>query len=197
MAVSLVVTSCKDSNPSDAASAAVQPSKKLSKAEIDKALMDYATAGEMHRWMAKMDGIWDADIKSWVYPDSPAMYTKGVAVYKMSPDSLHQESVHRSDMGAMKFEGRSVMGYDNVKKVFVSTWYDNMSSGIMVMEGTYDPVKKVFTSRGRCVDPTAGSEVEMREVVTYTDDNNFHMEMYSTRDGRETKTMELTAKKRK
>jgi hypothetical protein len=197
LALSIITISCKNEKASDAAAASVQPSKKLTKDEIDKAMMAYATPGEMHKWMAKMDGTWDADMTMWMYPDSPAMHTKGIAIYKMNPDGLHQESVHTADMGPMKFEGRSVMGYDNVKKAFVSTWYDNMGSGIMVMEGSYDEPTKTFTSTGKCVDPTKGGEVEMRETVKYIDDNTFQMEMFCTQDGKETKAMELTAKRRK
>jgi hypothetical protein len=198
MALSFVALSCKnETSPSDAAAASVQPSKKLSKAEIDKAYADYATPGDMQKWMASSDGTWDADITMWMYPDSPAMKMKGVAVYKMNPDGLHQESTHTGDMGPMKFEGRSVTGYDNTKKVFVSTWYDNMGSGIMMMEGTYNDQTKTLKLKGRQVDPTQGKEMEVKELVKYIDDNTMHMEMYCEMDGKETKTMELTAKKRK
>ena len=197
MALSFVALSCKDSaKPSDAATASVQPVKNPTKAEIDKAMMDYATPGENHKWLASMNGTWDADMTMWMYPDSPAMHTKGVAVYTMNPDGLHQESVHTADMGPMKFEGRSVMAYDNVKKVFVSTWYDNFGSGIMISEGTYDAATKTYTAKGKGVDPVQGKEVEMREVTKFVDDNTMQMEMFCTKDGKETKAMELTAKRR-
>ncbi len=42
------------------------------------------------------------------------------------------------------FEGMSLMGYDNAKKVFMSSWVDNMGSGIMQMEGTWDPNTKTI-----------------------------------------------------
>jgi len=199
MALSLLAVSCKnEEKPSDvAAAAAAKPAKKLTKEEIDKAWMDYATPGDMHKWMSAMDGTWDSDMTMWMYPDSPAMKTKGVAVYKTALNGLYQESIHTADMGPMKFEGRSTMGYDNVKKVFVSTWYDNMGSGIMMMEGTYDNKTKTFTSTGKGVDAAQGKEVDMKEIVKYPDDNTVQVEMYSIQDGKETKTMELTAKRRK
>lgn len=196
IALSLFTAGCKDQKASDAAGSLTEPTKKFTKAEIDKAFADYATPGDMHKWMATMNGIWNADMTMWIYPDSPAVHTKGVAVYTMSNNGLHQQSVHTSDIGGMKFEGRSVMGYDNVKKMFVSTWYDNMGSGIMNMEGTYDAETKTYSARGKGVDPIQGKEVEMREVVKFTDDNTMQMEMYCTKDGKETKTMELTARRR-
>jgi hypothetical protein len=100
-------------------------------------------------------------------------------------------------MMGMPFEGKSTMAYDNFTKKFISSWVDNMGTGVMTMEGTYDNKTKTLTSKGKMVDPTAGKELDVREVVTIIDDNTQKMEMYCTKDGKEMKTMEMIAKKRK
>ena len=41
-------------------------------------------------------------------------------------------------MMGMPFQGMSTMAYDNGKKTFMSTWIDNMGTGILETEGTYD-----------------------------------------------------------
>lgn len=201
MALSLLAVSCKDekkAEPASAAAAVTTPQKKLTPAEEQKAWMDYATPGDMHKWMAKMNGTWDGDITMWMNPDSPAIKTKGQAEYSMILNGLYQQGVHKGNMMGMPFEGRSTMAYDNSKKVFVSTWIDNMGSGVMTMEGTYDDKTKMLTSKGKMVDPTAGGkEVDVREVVTMVDDNTQKMEMYCTKDGKEMKTMEMIAKRKK
>ena len=52
-------------------------------------------------------------------------------------------------MKDMQFKGMGVEGYDNVKKKFVSSWIDNMGTGIQFSEGTYDPATKTFTLHER------------------------------------------------
>ena len=38
-------------------------------------------------------------------------------------------------MMGQPFEGMSTMGYDNAKKMFTSTWVDNMGTGIVHYDG--------------------------------------------------------------
>lgn len=52
-------------------------------------------------------------------------------------------------MMGMPFEGHGTLAYDNHRKMFVSTWIDNMGSGIMVLEGTYDDASKTLTLMGK------------------------------------------------
>jgi hypothetical protein len=41
------------------------------------------------------------------------------------------------------------MGYDNAKKKFVSTWIDNMGTGMMTAEGEWNPSKKSIEFKGK------------------------------------------------
>ncbi|MDB5246227.1 MAG: hypothetical protein JWQ40_621 [Segetibacter sp.] len=38
----------------------------------------------------------------------------------------YQESLHPGTFSVMPLEGKSIVGYDNAKKVFVSSWIENM-----------------------------------------------------------------------
>jgi hypothetical protein len=198
MAISLIVVSCKDeTKPSEIATASTQPEKKMTKEEEDKAWMEYATPGSMHQWMAKNNGTWEADISMWMNPDSPAVKSKGTAVYKTIMGGRYQEGIHTGNMMGMPFEGKSITAYDNAKKVWLSSWIDNMGTGIMNMEGTYDEKTKTMTSKGKMTDPTTGKDCDVREIITYIDDNTQKMEMYCTMKGKEMKSMEMIAKRKK
>jgi Protein of unknown function (DUF1579) len=96
-------------------------------------------------------------------------------------------------MMGMPFEGLGTMGFDNAKKIFISTWVDNMGSGVMKMEGTWDAASKSLTLSGICTDPASGKDCTMREVYKVIDENTHMMEMYgpSPVDGKEMKTMEM------
>ncbi len=62
-------------------------------------------------------------------------------------------------MMEMPFHGIGTEGYDNVRKKFMASWIDNMGTGILLMEGTYDALRKAKPSptpgegRNRCRGP--------------------------------------------
>ena len=93
-------------------------------------------------------------------------------------------------MMEMEFKGMAVEGYDNVKKKFVSTWIDNMGTGIMHLEGTYDADAKTFTYTGE-YEPMPGMKTRMREVIKVTDKNHRTFEFFEDRGGKEVRTMEI------
>jgi hypothetical protein len=198
MALSMFAVSCKnETKPADAAATVTEPAKKLTPAEEQKAWMDYATPGDMHKWLAKMDGTWESDITEFM-PDGKTNMSKGAATFKMILGGRYQEGVHSGTMMDMPFEGRSITGYDNAKKVWVSSWIDNMGTGLMTMEGTYDDKTKTATYKGKMVDPTSSTkECDYKEVIKFVDDNNQHIEMFTTKDGKEVKMMEMNAKRKR
>jgi regulatory protein YycI of two-component signal transduction system YycFG len=90
----------------------------------------------------------------------------------------------------MDFKGISTEGYDNAKKKFVSSWVDNMGTGIMYAEGDYDADSKTLTYRSE-IEMMPGMKTKVRQVVKITDKNHRVMEMYEERGGTEVKTMEI------
>ena len=90
------------------------------------------------------------------------------------------------------FEGVSTLAYDNAKKVYMSTWIDNMGTGMMFLEGPYDPTTKTITLTGKMMDCTINKELDVRETYKIVDENYHVMEMFHTgMDGKEMKTMEI------
>ena len=152
----------------------------------------YMTPGDMHKMMAKWDGKWNSEITMWAAPGAPATKSMGIAVNKMIMGGLYQESVHTSKMMGMPFSGKSTLGYDNLRKVFVSTWIDNMGSGIMYLEGVMDETGKTILFTGKTLDPSLGIMVNIRETMRIADENTQVMEMFTTaHGGTEMKTMEI------
>lgn len=88
------------------------------------------------------------------------------------------------------FLGIATEGYDNAKKKFVASWIDNMGTGIMMMEGTYDPAAKTMTYIGE-EEPMPGMKFKMRQAVKYTDKDHHTMEYYEVHGDAEAKVMEI------
>ncbi len=152
----------------------------------------YATPGAMHAMLASFDGEWTGDLTMWMEPGKPPIKTTGTAVNSMILGGRYQYSKHTSVFNGMPFEGYSTLGYDNAKKKFISSWVDNMGSGIMLMEGAWDEANKTITSAGKQVDPMTGQEMDVREVVKIIDDNTQLMQMFMKYPGgEEFQTLEI------
>jgi hypothetical protein len=165
-----------------------------------KAMMDYATPGPNHQMMASWNGTWTGDIKMWMKNGGEPTTSTGTAVNSMVMNGLYQSSKHSGNMMGMPFEGVSTLGYDNAKKVFVSTWIDNMGSGIMYLSGPWDEATKSMTLTGKVTDPARnGKQCDIREVFKVIDDNTQLMEMYGpdNETGKEYKMMEIKLTRKK
>lgn len=170
----------------------------MDSAAMMKAWTEYMTPGDMHNLMAKYNGTFNAEVTMWMDPAAPPSTSKATTVNKMILGNRYQESTHNGNFNGMPFEGKSIMGYDNAKKKFVSTWVDNMGSGIMVMEGSYDEGTKTISTSGTMTDPMTGKDCTVRETMQFVDDNTQIMEMYSEGpDGKEYKNMEIKYTRKK
>lgn len=171
----------------------------MDSAAMMKAFQDYATPGDMHKLMASFTGTWDGDVTMWMADGAPPSKSKSTATNKMIYNGLYQESKHKGDFGGMPFEGTSIWGYDNAKKKFFSTWIDNMGSGIMLVEGDYDPASKTFTFAGSYTNPINGKDCNIRETFQIIDDNTQVMKMYGPDlvTNKEYQTMEIKMTRRR
>jgi hypothetical protein len=104
----------------------------------------------------------------------------------------------KGEFGGMMFEGRGLTGYDNGQKKFVTTWIDNMGTGIMTGIGDYNAAKKQFDFDVTFTDPMTSKTVKGRSIDRAIDDDHWVMESYQNGpDGKEFKAMEITYERQK
>lgn len=189
-------------SPAAATGSAATSSGQPNQQEMMKQMMEMAKLNENHKLLADLDGNWTYTIKFWMNPDPNAKpeESKGTAVRKSimngrfstldvtgkmnmpGPDGKKKE---------MTFVGHGIDGYDNAKQKFVGSWIDNMGTGIMFAQGTYDPATKTFTYNSE-YEAVPGMKTPIREVIKLTDNNHHTLEWYENRGGQEVKTMEIT-----
>lgn len=163
---------------------------------MQKAWEAYMTPGEAHERMAAEEGTWNDELTFWMGPDTPPQKATATDKVKMIMGGRYQESTTTGKMMGMDFEGRSTLAYDNATNEYISTWIDNMGTGMAVMRGKYDPATKSTTLTGTMVDPMTGKEKQMKQVYTIVDDNTRKLEMYEMSEGsKEYKTMEIIMKR--
>jgi len=153
--------------------------------------------GPMHEWLKKWEGKWDLVVKSFPSPGAPPAEMKltSEATMAMGGRFLIERVWGEVDMGMgpQAFEGVSTLGYDNYQKKFVSTWYDNVSTGMMIETGTVDAAGKVLTMEGENWNMSLGAMSKTKSICAVVDDKTRTMEMWSPGpDGKMMKNMEIT-----
>ncbi|HZF09682.1 MAG TPA: DUF1579 domain-containing protein [Thermoanaerobaculia bacterium] len=164
-----------------------------------EAAVKAATPGEHHKHLQHMVGDWTYSSKMWTAPGQPAMDSKGTIHSDSILGGRYVLSVYKGDMMGQPFEGHSTDGYDNNTGKFVSSWVDNMGTGIMNSTGSCDaPCKVVTMTSEPMFDPMSGKKMASKEVTTWVDDNNFKFEMFAVdpAGGPEMKVMEVMAKRK-
>jgi hypothetical protein len=195
-------TSCKKEEAKVDAETATESTEEVAmaipdSATIAKAWQDYATPGEQHALMAKDNGVWTEEMTFWEHAGAEPSKMTMTAESKMILGGKFQEMTHKGDMYGMPFEGKSTLAFNNAEGKYVSTWIDNMSTGISVMKGTYDAPTKSYTMIGEVIDPITKKPKTSKEILTIIDDNTQKMEMYDIGfDGKEFKNMEIIMKRK-
>jgi Protein of unknown function (DUF1579) len=189
---------------SPAVSAPATTTASPNEAEMMKQMMELAKLNDNHKLLADFAGSWSTSVKM-MEPGKEPTVSKGSVTYKSIMNGRYVIGDHTGSMkmpgadGKMKdftFKGMSTDGYDNVKQKFTSSWMDNMGTGILMFEGTYDPATKTFTYTGE-MEVVPGMKIPVRSVVKVTDKNHRTFEWYENRGGQEMKTLEIDYTRKK
>jgi Protein of unknown function (DUF1579) len=189
---------------SPAAPAAGQPSAEDMKKMMQQ-MMELAKLNENHKILGELAGNWSYTVKMWMDPSAPPQESKGTAVRKPIMDGRYYLADVTGQMEMpgpdgkkteMTFKGKSIEGYDNAKKKFVSSWIDNMGTGIMMSEGTYDPATKTFSYDSE-VEMMPGMKTKVRETIRIVDKDHHIFEWYENRGSQDVKTMEINYTRKK
>jgi hypothetical protein len=166
--------------------------------EMMKKWQAFMTPGEEHALLKEREGTWNMTIKMWMDPSAPPTVSEGSSVVKMIMGGRYLVDHTKSTFDGMPFEGMSIVGYDNMKKKFVSNWIDNMGTGILSGHGTYDESTKTFNYEMKGPDVMTGKYEKMRSIEKLLSKDEWVTEMFRVLpDGKEIKSMEITYKRAK
>jgi Protein of unknown function (DUF1579) len=203
-AAALIAAAAMAQTPEAAASPAKAATGQPSTEDMQK-MMELSKLNENHKLLGELAGNWSYVVKMWMDPSSPPQESKGSAVCKEIMGGRYYMTNVTGQMempgadGKMKevtFKGMSLDGYDNMQKKFVSSWIDNMGTGIMDSEGTYDPARKTFTYNSE-VEMMPGMKTKVRATTRMVDKDHHTFEWYEDRGGKEVKTMEINYTRQK
>jgi hypothetical protein len=125
-------------------------------------------------------------------PGAPPSEADATSENKMALGGRFLEQRFQSSFMGQPFSGIGYVGFDNVKKKYVSTWMDTMGTMIMAMEGAADPAGKVITAAGRMPDAFTKKVTSFKSVTTLVDPDHHVYEMWATEpDGTVYKNLEI------
>jgi hypothetical protein len=194
----LVVAGCsasgKETAPEAAPPAAATPApvKQPTQEEMMAAWKQYATPTDAHKTLRQLVGNFKYTMTMWQHPGAQPEKTTGTSKNKMMFDRFLVQEVKGKVMGK-PFEGMGVLGFDTLKNQIVSSWIDNMGTGMMTSTGSLDTATKTVSEQGTFTCPMTADHVrKFRGAMTITDKNRYTYEMFHTGpDGAEFKSMSI------
>lgn len=131
-------------------------------AEMMAAWQGAMAVGPEHMALAARAGTWASTTTYPAQPGSDEMITEQGTVERTATleGRVLEEQLAGMMMG-QPYTGVGRTGYDNVTDRYWTTWTDTMSTGLIVMHGSYDDITSTYTYEGSTVDPLLG-EVPMR-----------------------------------
>ncbi|MBL8013905.1 MAG: DUF1579 family protein, partial [Candidatus Omnitrophica bacterium] len=101
-------------------------------------MMAYSTTNEHHAFLKTLEGRWTAQVSFWMDPSGAPEVSQGTSDAKVIMNGRFLEQTFNGTTMGQPFEGRSILGYDNLKKEYVNVWFDNMATGMVTSQGQYD-----------------------------------------------------------
>lgn len=149
--------------------------------------------GPMHHLLIQWSGHWREEIKLWATPNSKEpMISPAIRDGRIAAEGRFLTSMTVGQIGTTPYEAQSVLGFDNAKKVFVKTWFDNLGTSILVLEGTYDEKNNLVDFVGYTTDPITRKPVKVHQIMRIIDPNTQILEVFvELKEGKETKSMEI------
>ena len=174
------------------ACAATPTEEELDPAKHQQMMMEkwaeFMTPGPAHKVLDTKVGHWDVVITSY----DPPSESKGTSDFRWIMDGRYLEQKAEASFDGAPFHGLGISGFDNLKRAYVSTWVDNMGTGLVNAEGTYAPETRTFTYTADAPDLLSGKYVKSRSTETFVDDDHMKVEFFGKGpEGKEIKMMEL------
>ena len=152
-------------------------------AEMQKAYEEAGKVGEHHEHLAMLEGDWTVATSHRPAPKAPESTSVGSLTNKliMGGRYLLQDYAGEFEMGpgiVVQFQGKGLLGYDNVERRHKSFWIDNFGTGFLLQDGVCDEDGRLITMMGSYNDPTTPDPKTMRTVYRIENKDRFIMEMY-------------------
>lgn len=167
-------------------------SEKQMTPEQQKAVAAYAKIGalnENHEFLKYFVGEWNVNSKAWLEPGKEPILSESKTKAELILGGRFLMWRFQFNMYGQLYEGMQIVGYDNMKKKYVTFWIDNTSTAFFMLEGTREG--NVLNDSGLWFDPATGGNEKVRDVITIIGPDEYRFELIMVgKDGKEFKSSE-------
>lgn len=163
-----------------------------------EAYMKMMATNENHAYLESFVGEWNVTSKGWMQPGAPPETSENYSKAEMILGGRFIKMEFKGTMFGQPFEGLKIVGYDNMKKKYITFWIDSSSTAFFLTEGVRDASDKTITENGVWPDPMTGGTMKVRGVTKVVGPDEFTYEMYMVGpDGKDFKSLENRAVRKK
>ncbi len=143
-----------------------------------------------HKALQHFVGDWKAEVKCWSEPGGKPEVSEGTAKATLTMGGLFLQEDFRGEMMGKPFNGRTLMGFDNVKQVFNNVWLCDNQTSMFITEGKGDQDNQVITLEGTASCPIKG-DILMKAIYRLQGPDKHTFEMFDQSGGKDQKTLEV------
>ena len=167
--------------------------------DLIKVLTEVGKPGLEHAKLLPLAGSWTYTCKFWLDPDKPALESTGTIERRwvLGGRFLEEKVVGTNFDGTPGFEGLGLIGYDNGRRKFTTTWLCSMGTGACTGLGVVDSSGTAFTFETESYCPIQKKIVKGREEVRIETPDRIVVESFHLENGKERKMMELVSVRKK
>lgn len=164
--------------------------------DIDKALAGakkYTAPGEHHKILERFIGTWDSEARFAMSPPN-AKPDKGTMTYSWLMEGRWLKGESNGTLMGMPMRTFTIMGYDNFKMSYVTSWVNSFDTAMTTAEGDMDPGGKTLISYGTLDEYLTGENDKMVKYVwRFISDDEIHLEVHDLPIGENnTKVLDFT-----
>lgn len=155
--------------------------------------MELMAPNEKHTVLQQFVGDWKYTGTFKMSHDAPAQSMAGTMKNTMVHDGRFLKQIIKGPWMDAEFEGWGFTGYDNVREEYVTTWLDNMATGIMASSGQYDASTKTLNLKGEhsCAMSGAKDRYYRSEWTILDEDHSVYKSYTLDPDGKEFMSMKI------
>jgi hypothetical protein len=164
--------------------------QEMNEEEMMKQWMESISIGEEHKEMAELEGTFSYVSTFWSQPGAEPMKSEGKTTVESLMEGRYVKETHEGEVMGMPFHGVGFTGYDKVQGEYVSTWMDNMGTGIMKFTGHKNAEGQIVTMAD-AINPMTHAKETHKTVTTYNP-NGWVMDYFVVdSDGEEFQSMNI------
>lgn len=161
--------------------------------EIMKKAEEAGKPGPAHQALEHFVGDWTAEVKCWREPNDPPCISQATAKGAWTLNGRFVQEDFHGDLMGRRYNGRGLLGYDNIRQTFNSVWMSDMQTSMFVTEGRGEDGNTIITLEGTASCPIKErGDIPMKVVLRVLGPDKHTCEMFDVSGGDSRKTMEIT-----